>query len=70
MLDMGLIKVEVNFAELREAFKVARERTKILDHLARYLKGAASDAIGDLMDAEGKLIGWVGYAYRGVKGCY
>ncbi len=45
MLDMGIIKVEVNFAELREAFKVARERTKILDHLARDLKGAATKMI-------------------------
>jgi putative transposase len=52
MLDMGIIKVEVNFAELREAFKLAREKTKILDHLAGDLKAAASNAISDLMDAE------------------
>lgn len=52
MLDMGIIKVEVNFAELREAFKLAREKTRILDHLAGDLKVAASNAISDLMDAE------------------
>ena len=52
MLDMGIIKVEVNFAELREAFKLAREKTRILDHLAGDLKAAASNAISDLMDAE------------------
>lgn len=49
---MGIIKVEVNFAELREAFKLAREKTRILDHLAGDLKVAASNAISDLMDAE------------------
>ena len=52
MLDMGIIKVEVNFAELREAFKAAREKAKILDHLAGDLKAAASNVISDLMDAE------------------
>lgn len=52
MLDMGIIKVEINFAELREAFKLAREKTRILDHLAGDLKVAASNAISDLMDAE------------------
>ena len=50
---MGIIKVEVNFLELRETFsKLAQQRRELFELLTVELKQAAGSAISDLMSAE------------------
>ena len=53
MLDMGIIKVEVNLPELRETFtKLTKQRRELFEVLTVELKSAASFAINELMNAE------------------
>lgn len=53
MLDMGIIKVEVNFLELKEAVKeISQNRKKIFEILSSEIKLAASTAVSKLIDSE------------------
>lgn len=53
MLDMGIIKVEINFPELKEAITSIEEgRRKFFDMLTTEIKSAASNAIEQVLDSE------------------
>jgi putative transposase len=53
MLDMGIIKVEINFAELRETItSLEQGRRRFFDMLSREIKIAASSAIEQVVNAE------------------
>jgi len=53
MLDMGIIKVEFNFPELKEAItNLEQGRRHFFDLLTRELKTAASNAIDQVLSAE------------------
>jgi putative transposase len=53
MLDMGIIKIEVNLAELRETWtSLKKQREKFFEHLGHELKSAASVAIHQIMNSE------------------
>lgn len=53
MLDMGIIKVEVNFPELREAVTSLQQgRKAVFELLTKELKSAASSAIDQLLSSE------------------
>lgn len=53
MLDMGIIKVEVNFPELREAVTTLQQgRKTFFELLTKELKSAASSAIDQVLSSE------------------
>jgi putative transposase len=53
MLDMGIIKLEVNFAELRETItSIAESRKKFFEVITQEIKVAASSAIEHALNAE------------------
>jgi putative transposase len=53
MLDMGLIKIEVNVAEIRkEISKTIRNRTKIFEDIAKDVQVAVGGVISEFMNAE------------------
>ena len=53
MFDMGIIKVEINFPELRAAVtSLEQGRRKFFDLLTRELKSAASSAIDQVLSSE------------------
>lgn len=53
MLDMGIIKVEINFPELKEAVaSLEHGRKKFFDLLTKELKAVASNAIDQVLSSE------------------
>lgn len=53
MLDMGIIKVEVNLAELKDALQnLAKRRTALFEAISGEIKQATSFALNELMSAE------------------
>jgi putative transposase len=53
MLDMGIIKVEVNFPELRESWaELRKQRGKFFSLLTTELKGAATTALNQVLNSE------------------
>jgi putative transposase len=53
MLDMGIIKVEINFPELRDAVaSLEHGRKKFFEVLTQELKSVASDAINQVLSSE------------------
>ena len=53
MLDMGIIKVEINLPELRDTLaNLAKQRHQFFEKLAVELKDAASSTVNELLNAE------------------
>lgn len=53
MLDMGIIKVEINFPELKEAVaSLEHGRKKFFELLTQELRGVASNAINQILSSE------------------
>lgn len=53
MLDMGIIKVEINLSELKETFSnLAKQRHQLFEKLTVELKDVASTTVNELLSAE------------------